>query len=208
MFERFTERARQVVLFAQQSCRDHKHANIDTTHILDGLLRESEGLAARVLATFEITEDRWEPYLEPDGSGDPQGQIPFTPEAKRVLELALREALSLGHNYIGTEHILLGLMSMGVQAEANTYLAELRDKSIDEVVEEIRHEVIRMLSGPETRSNLKEWVAYSDRGARIYEAHTLHGAANAALQDGYAHCEIFEVGTGHRFSAVMKQEDE
>src|SRR4028118_2140761 len=111
MFERFTERARQVVVLAQEEARILKHNYIGTEHILLGLLREEEGLAARVLESLDITVERVRAQVvRIVGSGEEvtSGQIPFTPRAKKVLELALREALSLGHNYIGTEHILLG----------------------------------------------------------------------------------------------------
>ena len=113
MFERFTERARQVVVLAQEEARTLKHNYIGTEHILLGLLREEEGLAARVLESLDITVERVRAQVvRIVGSGEEvtSGQIPFTPRAKKVLELALREALSLGHNYIGTEHILLALL--------------------------------------------------------------------------------------------------
>src|SRR5437870_5500788 len=113
MFERFTERARQVVVLAQEEARTLKHNYIGTEHILLGLLREEEGLAARVLESLDITVERVRAQVvRIVGSGEEvtSGQIPFTPRAKKVLELALREALSLGHNYSGTEHILLGLV--------------------------------------------------------------------------------------------------
>ena len=113
MFERFTERARQVVVLAQDEARTLKHNYIGTEHILLGLLREEEGLAARVLESLDITvEEVRAQVARIVGQGDEvtTGQIPFTPRAKKVLELALREALLLGHNYIGTEHLLLGLL--------------------------------------------------------------------------------------------------
>jgi len=121
MFERFTERARQVVVLAQEEARTLKHNYIGTEHILLGLLREEEGLAARVLESLDITVERVRAQVvRIVGSGEEvtSGQIPFTPRAKKVLELALREALSLGHNYIGTEHILLGLLHEGKGAAA------------------------------------------------------------------------------------------
>ena len=148
MFERFTERARQVVVLAQEEARTLKHNYIGTEHILLGLLREEEGLAARVLEGLEITvEEVRAQVIRIVGSGEEvtTGQIPFTPRAKKVLELALREALSLGHNYIGTEHILLGLVreNEGVAARI------LADFDADS--EKIRNEIIRMLSGPGRR---------------------------------------------------------
>src|SRR5437868_589321 len=113
VFERFTERARQVVVLAQDEARALKHNYIGTEHILLGLLREEEGLAARVLESLDITvEEVRAQVARIVGQGDEvtTGQIPFTPRAKKVLELSLREALSIGHNHIGTEHILLGLV--------------------------------------------------------------------------------------------------
>ncbi len=149
MFERFTERARQVVVLAQEEARTLKHNYIGTEHILLGLLREEEGLAARVLEGLEITvEEVRGQVIRIVGAGEEvtSGQIPFTPRAKKVLELALREALSLGHNYIGTEHILLGLVreNEGVAARI------LADFDADS--EKIRNEIIRMLSGPSGRT--------------------------------------------------------
>ncbi len=148
MFERFTERARQVVVLAQEEARTLKHNYIGTEHILLGLLREEEGLAARVLESLEITVERVRAQVvRIVGSGEEvtSGQIPFTPRAKKVLELALREALSLGHNYIGTEHILLGLVRENEGVAARILL------DFDADSEKIRNEVIRMLSGPGSR---------------------------------------------------------
>ena len=115
MFERFTERARQVVVLAQEEARSFKHGYIGTEHILLGLLRVEDEIAARVLVKLGITiADVRSRVVEIIGDGDEatHGQIPFTPRAKKVLELALREALSLGHNYIGTEHIVLALVEV------------------------------------------------------------------------------------------------
>src|SRR5437867_10228510 len=116
MFERFTERARQVVVLAQDEARALKHNYIGTEHLLLGLLREEEGLGARVLESLDVTVEEVRAQVALIiGEGDEvkTGQIPFTPRAKKVLELALREALQLGDNYIGTEHILLGLVHEG-----------------------------------------------------------------------------------------------
>ena len=142
MFERFTERARQVVVLAQDEARALKHNYIGTEHILLGLLREEEGLAARVLESLDITvEEVRAQVARIVGQGDEvtTGQIPFTPRAKKVLELALREALSLGHNYIGTEHILLGLVRENEGVAARILL------DFDADAEKIRNEIIRML---------------------------------------------------------------
>ena len=149
MFERFTERARQVVVLAQEEARSLKHNYIGTEHLLLGLLREEEGVAARVLDGLEVSvEEVRAAVVRIVGSGEesPQGQIPFTPRAKKVLELALREALSLGHNYIGTEHILLGLVREDEGVAARILL------DLDAEPEKIRGEVMRALSGPGRRS--------------------------------------------------------
>jgi ATP-dependent Clp protease ATP-binding subunit ClpC len=113
VFERFTERSRQVVVVAQDEARALKHNYIGTEHILLGLLREEDGPAARALESLDVTVEEVRAQVALIvGQGDEvtTGQIPFTPRAKKVLDLALREALSLGHNYIGPEHILLGLV--------------------------------------------------------------------------------------------------
>jgi ATP-dependent Clp protease ATP-binding subunit ClpC len=148
LFERFTERARQVVVLAQDEARALKHNYIGTEHLLLGLLREEEGLAARVLESLDITvEEVRAQVARIVGQGDEvtTGQIPFTPRANKVLELALREALSLGHNYIGTEHILLGLVRENEGVAARILL------DFDADAEKIRNEIIRMLSGPGRR---------------------------------------------------------
>jgi ATP-dependent Clp protease ATP-binding subunit ClpC len=145
VFERFTERARQVVVLAQEEARVLRHNYIGTEHLLLGLLREEEGLAARVLESLDVAleEVRWQ-VARVIGQGDEvtAGEIPFTPRSKKVLELSLQEAFHLGHNNIGTEHILLGLAreNQGVAARV------LFDFGAD--AETIRDAVLRMLSGP------------------------------------------------------------
>jgi hypothetical protein len=162
VFERFTERARQVVVLAQDEARALKHNYIGTEHILLGLLREEEGLAARVLESLDVTvEEVRAQVARLVGQGDvvTTGQIPFTPRAKKVLELSLREALSLGHNYIGTEHILLGIVRENDGVAARVLL------DFDADAEKIRNEVIRMLSGPgrvyggPVESDVPEWYS-------------------------------------------------
>ncbi len=148
MYERFTEQARQVVVFSQEEARVLKHNYIGTEHILLGLMREEEGIAARVLKILGLTVERVRAgVLDIVGSGEElaPGQIPFTPRAKTVLELSLREALSLSHNYIGTEHILLGL----VRENGGVAARILLDRDAD--AETVRDEVIQMLSGPAGR---------------------------------------------------------
>lgn len=145
MFERYTERARQVIVMAQDEARALQHDYIGTEHLLLGLLREEEGLAARVLESLDITVEEVRAQVARivgQGEISPTGQIPFTERAKRVLELALREALSLGHNYIGTEHILLGLV------RENEGVAKRILLDFDADAEKIRNMIIRMLSGP------------------------------------------------------------
>ena len=145
MSERFTERARQVVVLAQEEARILKHNYIGTEHILLGLLREKEGRAARVLGSLDITAERVRAQVvQMAGTGQQATPklIPFTPLAKKGLELALREALSLGHNYIGTEHILLGLVCKNGGLAARILL------DFDADCEKIRQEVIRLLAGP------------------------------------------------------------
>jgi ATP-dependent Clp protease ATP-binding subunit ClpC len=146
VFERFTERARQVVVLAQDEARALKHNYIGTEHILLGLLREEEGLAARVLESLDVTvEEVRAQVARIIGPGDEpivSGQIPFTPRAKKVLELSLREALSLKHNYIGTEHILLGLVRENEGVAARILL------DFDADAGKVRNEIMRTLSGP------------------------------------------------------------
>src|SRR5437899_7269145 len=116
MFERFTDRARRVVVLAQEEARLLNHNYIGTEHILLGLIHEGEGVAAKVLGSLGISLEAVRAQVEEiigHGGSAPSGHIPFTPRAKKVLELALRAALQLGHNYIGTEHILLGLIREG-----------------------------------------------------------------------------------------------
>ena len=166
MFERFTERARQVVVLAQEEARSLKHNYIGTEHLLLGLLREEEGVAARVLDGLEVSvEEVRAAVVRIVGSGEesPQGQIPFTPRAKKVLELALREALSLGHNYIGTEHILLGLVREDEGVAARILL------DLDAEPEKIRGEVMRALSGPGRRSSQGGGASEGKRAAKVLD---------------------------------------
>jgi ATP-dependent Clp protease ATP-binding subunit ClpC len=133
-----------VVVLAQEEARALRYDYIGTEHILLGLLREEQGLAAQALASFGVTVEAVREQLVlivGVGEGIPAGQIPFTPRAKKILELALREALSLGHNYIGSEHILLGLVREN-EGVATRILLEFNADS-----EKIRMEVIRLLSG-------------------------------------------------------------
>jgi ATP-dependent Clp protease ATP-binding subunit ClpC len=116
MFERFTDRARRVIVFAQEEARSFEHSYIGTEHLLLGLCKEHEGVAAQAMVAFQVDADRLRQAVTDEvgaGKQSPDGHIPFTPRAKKVLELSLREALQLGHNYIGTEHVLLGILREG-----------------------------------------------------------------------------------------------
>src|SRR5687767_13182364 len=144
MFERFTDRARRVVVLAQEEARMLNHNYIGTEHILLGLVHEGEGVAANALESLGISLESVRSGVEEiigQGQTAPTGHIPFTPRAKKVLELALREALQLGHNYIGTEHILLGLIREGEGVAAQV----LQKLGAD--LNRVRQQVIQLLSG-------------------------------------------------------------
>ncbi|MFO7548817.1 MAG: ATP-dependent Clp protease ATP-binding subunit, partial [Acidimicrobiia bacterium] len=146
MFERFTDRARRVVVLAQEEARLLNHNYIGTEHILLGLLNEGEGIAAKALESLGISLGSVrEQVVEIIGQGQqaPSGHIPFTPRAKKVLELSLREALQLGHNYIGTEHILLGLIREGEGVAAQVL------QKLGAELQKVRQTVIQLLSGPQ-----------------------------------------------------------
>jgi ATP-dependent Clp protease ATP-binding subunit ClpC len=157
MFERFTDRARRVVVLAQEEARMLDHNYIGTEHILLGLIHEGEGIAAEALTTMGIGLDAVRGQVEQiigKGQAKAAGHIPFTPRAKKVLELALREALQLGHNYIGTEHILLGLVREGEGVAAQV----LQKLGAD--LNRVRQAVIRLLGekGQEPSVALQEEV--------------------------------------------------
>ena len=144
MFERFTDRARRVVVLAQEEARLLNHNYIGTEHILLGLIHEGEGVAAKALESLSISLEAVRSQVEDiigQGGSSPSGHIPFTPRAKKVLELSLREALQLGHNYIGTEHILLGLIREGEGVAAQVLVKLGADLS------RVRQQVIQLLSG-------------------------------------------------------------
>ncbi len=144
MFERFTDRARRVVVLAQEEARMLSHNYIGTEHILLGLIHEGEGVAAKALESLNISLEAVRAQVEEiigQGQQAPSGHIPFTPRAKKVLELSLREALQLGHNYIGTEHILLGLIREGEGVAAQVLVKLGAD------LNRVRQQVIQLLSG-------------------------------------------------------------
>jgi ATP-dependent Clp protease ATP-binding subunit ClpA len=144
MFERFTDRARRVIVLAQEEARRLNHNYIGTEHLLLGLLGEGDGVAAKALESLGISLEAGRVQVEEmigQGQMTPTGHIPFTPRAKKVMELSLREALQLGHNYIGTEHILLGLVreSEGVAAQVLTGFGADYAR--------VREQVVRLLTG-------------------------------------------------------------
>ncbi len=144
MFERFTDRARRVVVLAQEEAKGLNHNYIGTEHILLGLIKEGDGIAAKALAELSISIDNVREQVQDmigQGQQAPTGHIPFTPRAKKVLELSLREALQLGHNYIGTEHILLGLIREGEGVAAQVLVKLGADLT------RVRQTVIQLLSG-------------------------------------------------------------
>jgi hypothetical protein len=143
MFERFTDRARRVVVLAQEEARLLNHNHIGTEHILLGLIHEGEGIAYLALTELGISLDAVRAQVEAEigqGSEAPGGHIPFTPRAKKVLELSLREALQLGHNYIGTEHILLGLIREGEGVAAQVLVGLGAD------LDRVRQQVVQLLA--------------------------------------------------------------
>jgi ATP-dependent Clp protease ATP-binding subunit ClpA len=144
MFERFTDRARRAVVLAQEEARLLEHGYIGTEHLLLGLIRESEGVAARALDAMEIDGDAVRQQVEAivgQGENAPSGHIPFTPRAKRALELSLRESDQMGHHYIGTEHILLGLVREGDGVAAQVLVKLGAD------LNRVRQQVIQLLDG-------------------------------------------------------------
>jgi len=190
MFERFTDRARGVVVCAQEEARRLNHGYIGTEHLLLGLVREADGIAAQALGRLGLSLDVVRTRLEEivgKGPSAPSGHMPFTPRAKKVLELSLREALQFGHDYIGTEHILLGIVREG-EGVAAQILAQLGvDRS------RVREGVIQLLSGnaPPAPSGPRTQRADTPAGAQAKEE------ARRLAGDG-------PVGTQHVLSAIMR----
>jgi ATP-dependent Clp protease ATP-binding subunit ClpC len=193
LFERFTERARQAVVLAQEEARTLKHDHVGPEHVLLGLLREHDGIAARTLVSFDITLERVRgEVVRIVGVGQRDvmpGQMPFTPDAKRVLEVALHEARALGHNYIGTEHLLLALLTHREAVLARILL------DCHAEPDKVRDAVIRTVTSPPTASaqpvtadgpaasgnGFEEWIRVGP-GAGLRRL--LMVAAARALDDG------------------------
>ena len=148
MFERFTDRARRVVVLAQEEARMLNHDYIGTEHILLGLIREGEGVAARALESLGISQEAVRRQVEEiigQGQRAPPEHIPFTPQAKKVLELAWRESQQLGHDYIGTEQLLVGLIREGDGVAAQVLVGLGAD------LNRVRQQVAQLLHGPRAR---------------------------------------------------------
>jgi len=166
MFERFTEKARRVVIYAQEEARMLNQNYIGTEHLLLGLIREQDGIAAKALESLNISlEDVHGQVEELIGRGTyvPNGHIPFTPRAKKVLELSLREALQLGHNYIGTEHVLLGLIREGEGVAAQVLL------NLGADLEKVRSAVIQLLSGYNGRTGEQGGDEHSSESSQLLD---------------------------------------
>ncbi|MDI2098467.1 ATP-dependent Clp protease ATP-binding subunit [Ruicaihuangia caeni] len=169
MFERFTDRARRVVVLAQEEAKMLNHNYIGTEHILLGLIHEGEGVAAKALESLGISLDSVREQVQDiigQGQQQPTGHIPFTPRAKKVLELSLREALQLGHNYIGTEHILLGLIREGEGVAAQVLVKLGAD------LNKVRQQVIQLLSGYQGKEPVSAGVdntATESKGSQILD---------------------------------------
>ncbi len=168
MFERFTDRARRVVVLAHEEARLLKHGYIGTEHLLLGMIREDQGVAARALQQLdvqvEVVRNRVREIIGEGNEAEVEGHIPFTPRAKRVLELSLREALQLGHNYIGTEHILLGLVREGEGVGAQILITLGAD------LNRVRQLVIGLLHGSrgdETRAGRPEPAGVTIAGRAV-----------------------------------------
>jgi ATP-dependent Clp protease ATP-binding subunit ClpC len=165
MFERFTDRARRVVVLAQDEARRLNHDYIGTEHILLGLIHEGEGVAAKALESLGISLNAVRQEVEQiigRGQQAHSGHIPFTPRAKKVMELSLRESLQLGHNYIGTEHILLGLIREGDGVAAKVLVKLGAD------LNRVRQQVIELISGQQPDRKLpQEGVPVADVRARL-----------------------------------------
>jgi hypothetical protein len=183
MFERFTTRARQVIVHAQEEARLLKHHHIGTEHVLLGLVHEGEGVAAKALESLGISLEAVRAQVEKligQGQSAPTGHIPFTPRAKKVLELSLREAVKLKHHYIGTEHILLGLIREGEGVAAQVLVNLGADLS------RVREQVVQLLGS----GDLAGLVAVDDEEARQRERGLLAGIAELGDENRRLRAEV------------------
>ena len=203
MFERFTDRARRVVVLAQEEARMLNHNYIGTEHLLLGLIHEGEGVAAKALESMGISLEAVRSQVEEiigQGQAAPTGHIPFTPRAKKVLELSLREALQLGHNYIGTEHILLGLIREGEGVAAQV----LQKLGAD--LNRVRQQVIQLLSGSGALRTPEGHEVVSADPARIREIRReMQRLLDLALEEGIrAEGPDAVLGAEHLFLGRMR----
>jgi ATP-dependent Clp protease ATP-binding subunit ClpA len=209
MFERFTDRARRVVVLAQEEARMLSHDYIGTEHLLLGLIQEGEGVAAKALDALGIRlEAVRQQVVEITGRGEhsPSGHIPFTPRAKKVLELSLRESKQLGHNYIGTEHILLGLIREGEG------VAALVLRALGADLNRTRQQVIQLLHGYQGREAggvgapagaLWGWGRISGRGGRLED---IGGKLDAIAERLAAIEDQLGIGPGPKPEALRQLE--
>jgi hypothetical protein len=194
MFERFTDRARRVVVLAQEEARMLNHNYIGTEHILLGLIQEGEGVAAQCLESLGISLEAVRAQVREiigEGKSTPSGHIPFTPRAKKVLELSLREALHLQHDYIGTEHILLGLIREGEGVAAQV----LQKLGADHA--RTRQKVLEVLSGQSGLGPTIETTEVAERLARVEEV-------ERRAVDVAAEFESDEVEPEHHWIAALR----
>ena len=206
MFERFTDRARHVVVLAQVEARMLDHNYIGTEHLLLGMIHEEEGVAAQALSRLEVSLENVRSRVEEiigRGEETPGGHIPFTPRAKKVLELALREALGLGHDYIGTEHLLLGLIREGEGVAAQV----LREFGAD--AQSVREVVIDFLNaaGVSTRSRQRRgWRGRRFAGPQI-ERSVPSGpncpTCRASIEDAASHRRLTVKGEGDDVEVIV-----
>ena len=190
MFERFTDRARRVVVLAQEEARMLNHNYIGTEHILLGLIHEGEGVAAKALESLGISLEAVRQQVEEiigQGQQAPSGHIPFTPRAKKVLELSLREALQLGHNYIGTEHILLGLIHEGEVVAAKVL------ESLGISLEAVRQQVEEIIG--QGGSSPSGYIPFTPRAKKVLEL-----SLRESLQLGHNY-----IGTEHILLAMLRE---
>lgn len=201
MFERFTDRARRVVVLAQEEARMLNHNYIGTEHILLGLIHEGEGIAAKALESLSISLDAVREQVQEiigQGQQAPSGHIPFTPRAKKVLELSLREALQLGHNYIGTEHILLGLIREGEGVAAQVLVKLGADLS------RVRQQVIQLLSGYQGKETASAGVGQGQQEGTPAGSVVLDQFGRNLTQDARDNKLDPVIGREHEMERVMQ----
>jgi hypothetical protein len=208
MFERFTDRARRVVVLAQDEARLLRHTYIGTEHLLLGLVHEGDGVAAQALKEMQVSLTAVREEVEAvigTGQQAPASHIPFTPRAKKVLELALREALQLGHNYIGTEHILLGLIreGEGVAAQVLVRLGADLDRVREKVIELLPPETAETARLAGRTTSRKERRMFADLLARVAKAETRLSMAERRLGTGPDTGDLDSEITGARQQKAM-----